>query len=177
MIFAWSDPFGGSWPGSTEADLATVTFNILEGATDPTVLDMVEISTPPGYEFDGQSHNLAISPRESWDFDQSGNADALTDGLLLLRYAFGLRGDTLIAEAVAQSSTMTSQEIENAIQNSSQITDIDADGSVDALTDGLLLLRYLFGLRDSNLVAGVVSESATRSSEATIMQHIENHMP
>jgi hypothetical protein len=72
---------------------------------------------------------------------------------------------------------MTSQEIENAIQNSSQITDIDADGSVDALTDGLLLLRYLFGLRDSNLVAGVVSESATRSSEASIMQHIENHMP
>jgi hypothetical protein len=177
LIFAWSDPFGGSWPGSTEADLATVSFNILEGATDPTVLDMVEISTPPGYEFDGQSHNLAISPRESWDFDQSGNADALTDGLLLLRYAFGLRGDTLIAEAVAQSSTMTSQEIENAIQNSSQITDIDADGSVDALTDGLLLLRYLFGLRDSNLVAGVVSESATRSSEASIMQHIENHMP
>jgi hypothetical protein len=72
---------------------------------------------------------------------------------------------------------MTSQEIENAIQNSSQITDIDADGSLDALTDGLLLLRYLFGLRDSNLVAGVVSESATRSSEASIMQHIENHMP
>jgi hypothetical protein len=62
LVFAWSDPFGGSWPGTTEAELATVTFNILEGATGPTVLKMVKTSTPPGYEFDGQSYNVAISP-------------------------------------------------------------------------------------------------------------------
>ena len=62
LVFAWSDPFGGSWPGTTEAELATVTFNILEGATGPTVLKMVKTSTPPGYEFDGQSFNVAISP-------------------------------------------------------------------------------------------------------------------
>jgi hypothetical protein len=62
LVFAWSDPFGGSWPGTTEAELATVTFNILEDATGPTVLKMVKTSTPPGYEFDGQSFNVAISP-------------------------------------------------------------------------------------------------------------------
>jgi hypothetical protein len=55
--------------------------------------------------------------------------------------------------------------------------DIDGDGELSALTDGLLLLRYLFGLRGNNLVNGVISEFATRSSEASIMQHIENHMP
>ena len=29
LVFAWSDPFGGSWPGSTEAELATITFNVI----------------------------------------------------------------------------------------------------------------------------------------------------
>jgi hypothetical protein len=94
-----------------------------------------------------------------------------------LRYAFNLRGDSLVAGAVAHSSTMTSEEIEDSIENSSQMTDIDDDGELNALTDGLLLLRYLFGLRESNLVDGVISETATRHTEAEIMQHIENHMP
>jgi hypothetical protein len=61
LVFAWSDPFGGNWPGSTEAELATVTFNIAEGATGSTALDIVEVSTPPAYDFDGQSHEVGIS--------------------------------------------------------------------------------------------------------------------
>ena len=115
--------------------------------------------------------------RTTWDFDQSGHMDALTDGLLLLRYAFNLRGNNLVAGAIASSSTMTSEEIEDAIQSSSDMNDIDGDGEVNALTDGLLLLRYLFGLRESNLIDGVISETATRHTEAEIMQHIESHMP
>ena len=62
LVFAWSDPFGGSWPGSTEADLATITFNIINSSAGSTVLDMVKTSTPPGYEFDGQSHNVIFLP-------------------------------------------------------------------------------------------------------------------
>ena len=60
LNFAWADPFGGSWPGSTEAELATMTFNIAEGASGSTELDLVKTSTPPGYEFDGQSQKLRL---------------------------------------------------------------------------------------------------------------------
>ena len=55
LVFAWSDPFGGSWPGSTEAELATITFDIVDNAASSTALDIVKVSTPPGYYFDGQS--------------------------------------------------------------------------------------------------------------------------
>jgi hypothetical protein len=61
LVFAWSDPFGGSWPGVSEAELATVTFNIAEGATYFTALEFAKKSTPPGYEFDGRSHTMLIS--------------------------------------------------------------------------------------------------------------------
>ena len=61
LVFAWSDPFGGSWPGSTEAELATITFNIIDNAASSTALDIVKVSTPPGYDFDGQSQQISIS--------------------------------------------------------------------------------------------------------------------
>ena len=61
-VFAWSDPFGGSWPGSTEKELATVTFNIAEGATGTTVLDIVKSSSAVGFTFDGQSQQIDINP-------------------------------------------------------------------------------------------------------------------
>jgi hypothetical protein len=50
------------WLGFAETELATVTFNVLEGASGPTVFKMVKTSTPPDYDFDGQSFNVAISP-------------------------------------------------------------------------------------------------------------------
>ncbi|MGB1328427.1 MAG: hypothetical protein ACPG82_05565, partial [Porticoccaceae bacterium] len=154
VIAAWASLFG-QWPNANNVELFTLCFNSPEGS-NPEDCGLF---------------------RTTWDFDQSGHMDALTDGLLLLRYAFNLRGDSLVAGAVASSSTMTSEEIEDAIQSSSDMNDIDGDGEVNALTDGLLLLRYLFGLRESNLIDGVISETATRHTEAEIMQHIESHMP
>jgi hypothetical protein len=154
VLAGWASLFG-QWPNTNSADLFTLCFDSPEGS-NPEDCGLF---------------------RSNWDFDQSGEVDALTDGLLLLRYAFGLRGDNLTAEAMAHSSIMTSQEVEQAIQDSSQMNDIDGDGEVNALTDGLLLLRYLFGLRDSNLIDGVISETAARHTEGAVMQHLENHMP
>ena len=82
----------------------------------------------------------------SWDIDSDGIADALTDGLLLLRYNFGLTGESLMADVVSENSTLSTADIESAIAQVISISDIDADGNVDALTDSLILLRYLFGL-------------------------------
>ncbi|MDA7769117.1 hypothetical protein N8936_03380 [Porticoccaceae bacterium] len=39
-----------------------------------------------------------------WDIDGNGQADALTDGLLFLRYAFGLNGEPLISGVVADDA-------------------------------------------------------------------------
>ena len=36
--------------------------------------------------------------------------------------------------------------------------DVDGNGEIDALTDGLLTLRYLFGLQGDTLINGVVAE-------------------
>lgn len=55
--------------------------------------------------------------------------------------------------------------------------DIDQSGSVDALSDGLILLRYFFNFRGEALIAGVISPNANRTSAADIEAYIESHMP
>ena len=112
-----------------------------------------------------------------YDFDKNGTIDALTDGLLLLRYAFGLRGEHITNAAIGLDSTLTTEEIEGNIEQALDIADIDNDGTVSALTDGLLLLRYFFGLRGENLVNDVVSLEATRTSASEIEAYIESYIP
>jgi hypothetical protein len=60
LSFGWASLFGG-WPGSDSVDLATVTFDIADGATGSTGLNIVRKSTTAGYAFEGQSHEVVIS--------------------------------------------------------------------------------------------------------------------
>ena len=48
--------------------------------------------------------------------DGNGQTDALTDGLMLLRYLFGVRGATLTAGAIGPGAIRTGPEMETYIQ-------------------------------------------------------------
>jgi uncharacterized secreted protein with C-terminal beta-propeller domain len=114
---------------------------------------------------------------DSWDFDGNGQADALTDGLLLLRYAFGLRDESLTNGVIATDSSLSASEVANVMNQSASITDIDDDGNLDALTDGLLLLRYLFDMSGDALINAAVSEEASRTSSLAVAQYMASYMP
>jgi hypothetical protein len=114
----------------------------------------------------------------SWDFDGNNNLDALTDGLLFLRYTFGLRDEPLTKQAFSPDTTLTQAQImDNLDKASSYYGDIDGDGRVDALSDGLILLRYLFGIRDELLTTGVLNENSDRNVAADVEAYIQSLMP
>jgi len=125
----------------------------------------------------GLPSSISVSSEIDFDFDKNDTVDALTDGLLLLRHAFGLTGSSLTDNVISLDSPLTVSEVESNLEQVSQIADIDNDGSVDALTDGLILLRYAFGLRGESLISNVISNNATRTSVADIEAYIESHMP
>lgn len=56
---------------------------------------------------------------------------------------------------------------------------LNAGGSnyMDALTDSLMLIRYLFGLRGPALVAGAIGTGATRTTAVQIEAYIQSVMP
>ena len=105
----------------------------------------------------------------SFDIDGDGDTVARTDGLLVLRYLFGFSGMTL-SEGAVSSSALRADAGDIAMHLSDNLAelDVDGDGDTDALTDGLLLLRYLFGFRDDTLITGALSSSAVRTSSSEI---------
>ena len=122
---------------------------------------------------DARAASVLSSSDGSLDIDGNGELDALTDGLLILRSMFELSGDQLIQRAIGDDAIYTdSADIEARITARGDNLDIDQDGSVDALSDGLIILRYLFGLTGEPLTTGVIRDDAQRSSIAEIEQYL-----
>ena len=53
----------------------------------------------------------------------------------------------------------------------SSLFDVDCDGEVRALTDGLIIIRYLFGFTGDSLTSGALGSGASRTT-----QEIENYL-
>ncbi len=73
------------------------------------------------------------------------------DGILIARYLLGVRGAAL----PAGQSELEAARLEAAVQAGvhAGTLDVDGDGGVDEV-DGILIARYLLGLRGADLVAG-----------------------
>ncbi len=110
--------------------------------------------------------------------DGNASYNALTDGLLAMRYLFGLSGPSLTANAIGPDATRsTATAVGDYLADIKPLLDIDGNGQADALTDGLLIIRYLFGLRGSSLIAGAVGTNATRISPEAIIAQLQSLMP
>ena len=110
----------------------------------------------------------------SFDIDDNLGTAPLTDGLLVIRHLFGFTGDTLIASATDASAMRNSaDDISAYLKAAESELDIDGSGDVTALTDGLLLIRYLFGFSGDSLISGAVGTNATRTTSTEIQDYIK----
>ncbi|MFP4692853.1 MAG: S8 family peptidase [Halothece sp.] len=176
-------------PSLTPSEIST--------ALETTALDMDDPATP---EFDtgfdpvtghgliqvdqalrelAETRETSATENLTLDVDGNGEADALTDGVLIMRYLLGFRGNDLLEDVVASDATReTATEIEGYLAEAeSQILDVDGNEEVDALTDGTVTLRFLFGMRDEGLVEDVIGEGATRTTDEEISSYLEEFLP
>ncbi len=143
---AFDDASGNSYAGIT--DKKTLSF---------TTEEMIDPLTGQ------QTFNL--------DVDGDGSVTALGDGLMVIRKLFGaaFAGDALTSKAISNNATRTTDEIHEFIQSGmdEKVLDVDGDGSVTALGDGLMVIRKLFGsaFEGSKLTDKAISNSATRTTD------------
>lgn len=120
-------------------------------------------------------------PLPTLDVDASITAskyDALTDGLLIVRYLLGVTGPPLTTGALGGTATRTDPTlIKTHLDAIRTALDIDGNNTVEPLTDGLLILRYLFGLRGSTLIAGAFDPLGSRNTAALIEPYLRGLMP
>lgn len=179
LAISWFAPSGTSWSGSMPVKLFDLEIDF---SSQLTVEDMVNIrfsssSTHPGYGFSGTPLETTVNIN-TLDIDGNGVTDALSDGLLIMRGMFGFAGDILIKNAVALDAKYSSaSEIEARLNKLGLLLDIDGNGRVSSLTDGLLIQRYLFGLRGEVLTDNVVALDATRTSAQEIEAYLAKIAP
>ena len=115
----------------------------------------------------------AISDDFTLDVDGNGKAEPLTDGLLIIRYLFGFTGEALTSGAISSNAERSSpEEIEAHLAANVSLLDIDDDGSTKALTDGLLIIRSLFGFSDEAMVKNAVADTGNRFTAASIEAYL-----
>jgi hypothetical protein len=111
------------------------------------------------------------------DIDGDGRYDALTDGLVVMRSMFGLRGNSMTSGVISNGAVnIESSDVEDQIErlNIGKILDIDGHGEADALTDGLITLRYLFGIRGMSLTANALSNEAKRNMPEKVEKYMKS---
>ncbi|MBF0428534.1 MAG: formylglycine-generating enzyme family protein [Magnetococcales bacterium] len=124
-----------------------------------------------------------ISAPLTLDIDDNGHYDALTDGLLVTRFLMGMRGSSLIQNVVDSTGQRTdAATLEEYLAAIKANLDLDCDGTVTAQSDGVLIMRRLFGFSGSALTAGLNGlqcpiETIMKNINALTPQISANHVP
>lgn len=130
------------------------------------------------------SAGFAQTSNGPFNLDVEGNAPISTatdanDGVLILRYMLGMTGAVLVSgNVVSGDATRNSAGAITAyLDDLKPKLDIDGNGQVHALADGLLISRYLLNVRGPALVAGAVGVGATRSTFIAIESYLAGLIP
>ncbi|MGK7905396.1 MAG: hypothetical protein AB4352_29120 [Hormoscilla sp.] len=170
ILTAWSD-LGENWPAANPTlpeRLFTANF-VAQPDFSETTVNFTPTSAANEASF--QSSSVEIVPLEvNLDIDGNGSTDALTDGLIALRYLFGFTGNTLIDGVIGAGATRNTADGITSYLDGARDTmlDVDGNGTADALTDGTSIARYLFGFRGDTLINGVIGPNAIRDTAPEI---------
>lgn len=166
----------GRWPGeSLPLKLGEFNFgtNISFAGTQ---VNITSDDLAPNYSL--RADSIFVDKREwNLDIDGNGRIEALTDGIMVVRYMFGIpfAGDKLSAGAVANDATRRNlAEIQAYLQEGIDIgyLDIDRNGEVKALSDGMMVVRHMLGaFPGSRLIEGILPQNASRDL-AQIQEHL-----
>jgi hypothetical protein len=109
------------------------------------------------------------------DLDASAAIEPLTDGVLALRHLFEFTGPALTVGAVdaAACRRCDAEGIGQHLAALDLALDVDGNSEALPLTDGLLILRYLFGFRGSPLTVDAVGVDCVRCEAAEIEEYLE----
>ena len=180
LLVGWAN-LQDAWPDQTlPVELYTARFQLVEDQPIDTMSTMrfTASSTAVTHNFYSEPINVSVI-EASLDVDDNGTADALSDGVLILRYLFGFRGEDLVDHALATNANRSDPsaiaEYLGAISPS--ILDADASGDANALTDGTLILRYLLGFRGEDLIDGAVDPGGARKNAAEIVTFLDQFHP
>ena len=155
----------------------------IEDASDAFPLDDSEVSDTDG---DGVGDNADVfpaNPSETSDYDGDGLGDNADNCMFVSNSSQkntdgDSEGDACDLDDDNDGVSDEQEFVDGtnpldgaSCSQCSSLFDVDGDGEVRALTDGLIIIRYLFGFTGDSLTSGALGSGASRTT-----QEIENYL-
>ena len=140
-------------------DMASVNFKLSSSVGDAT---LTARQTSAGFVLSPGFWHSVIGVTQGCVIDIDGNQSisATTDGLMLLRAMLGLTGTVVTTGATVNGAPRASWE-QIAPYVHLAALNLDGSGNVNAATDGVLLLRAMFGLTGTAVTDGIATNGRT----------------
>ena len=183
LIIAYKSS-NGTWPSVDHSQQGLKLFDLVFRAPDPEFMGQSPINViVNNYENESQVVSANGSLRQNYlnvcfdcfslDIDGNGTLDPLTDGILFFRYLLRISGELLVQNLLLTIENRDEpSELFSYLNVHSARLDIDGDGDLSALTDGVLVLRYLYDIRGNALIESALGDDAKRSSPEEIEAYI-----
>ena len=117
-----------------------------------------------------QSHNY--TPRAIVDATNRPATLRKSDGVAILRTILGMPGAVVSPDQRGPSATVSAANLPTSVLAQTPWLDIDGNGTFDASTDGVLLLRALLGFGGTAVTDGAVGTSPARSDWASVRGYL-----
>ena len=145
---------------------------------DGAQYDIVHVNSE--YPAQVSDHDLPLARLGSpctLDLDGNDRIDPLTDGLMFVRALSGRTGDNVTGGAIGPMAKRSQwADIQPVIQQQLGILDVDGNGATDGLTDGLLIMRAMFGLTGTAVTDGAVGgPTPSRGDWNAIRSHLNSN--
>lgn len=161
------------------ADIAGGVLTLDYGVHQSGTVDVTVRASDPGGLRAYDTFRVTVRATEDLDADGNGVGDALSDGILILRYLFDPEGPWSVNDALGSGATRTTREDIKTYLDGERTTVLDPDGngSADALSDGILILRYLFDPASHWNVQDALGAGATRTTWWEIKAYLDQYNP
>ena len=124
---------------------------------------------------DGVSVSSSLAGIAANSIDISANAaEITTNSINISTNSFNL---STITQDIAANAAQISELKQDFKAVTASSFDIDGDGVSEPLTDGLLLLRFLFGFSGDSLVSGAIGPDAKRDTAEAVEAYIKESVP
>ena len=157
------------WTGSPYSGASTYSWGVsfgLDGADDYNRSNAYAVRLVRGGEsFVPPSLNIDLSSATGTQYD------AATDGVMIVRYITGFSGAAITDGAMHPSSARLPPDVPPYLASIRGALDVNGDGRIDLTVDGLLMVRYMLGLRRATGLFGGIDVGMVKT-----MQQIESYL-
>ncbi|MFW6357710.1 MAG: cadherin repeat domain-containing protein [Chroococcales cyanobacterium] len=144
-------------------------FSLLESSSNGTVVGTVTASDP---EEDEISYSIE---GEAFAIDSDSGEITVADATALeSQENENVEVTVTASDGDLETSANVNIQVEEAVNDTNFNYDVDGNGQIDALTDGILILRHLFGISGEALTNEALGENPERTNPEEIQNYLDS---